>query len=149
MKIETSLLNAVRFPADSNTKLHFHTGNVDAESPTVVDSAVGDKLFLRSKNPSVPLPLIDSATPYGAGADEFTGFRFSIGFDENYATTAASEPPEKPEFISDLVDRFRMSLFVKPEVATTGGARVLVAGVPGMFGVYQQDSYLNMITSVM
>ena len=45
MKIETTLLNAVRFPVLSGlTKLHVHTGNVVTERPTLLEPDVGPRM---------------------------------------------------------------------------------------------------------
>lgn len=138
MKIETSLLNAVRFPVDDTTVLHLHTGDVDPKSPTVVKPAIGPKVYLRQSTSSDLLPLIDAATPYGAGADSLTSFQFRKDEYKNYLTTAKSESPVLPAAL-DLQDAFRLSLFLRLDEADTGGELALIAGVPGRFELVQQD----------
>ena len=137
MKIETPLLNAVRFPVDDTTVLHLHTGDVDPLSPTVVKPEVGPKVYLRKVADSYP--DTDAATPYGEGRASLTGFQFNVDLlDRNYATTAKSEHPVLPAAL-DLRDALRLSLFLRPDDDDTGGQPALIAGIPGRFELVQQD----------
>ncbi len=141
MKIEIPLTNAVRFPLDSDTALHVTTEATDPNNPLLIRPEVGPALFLREENPEDRYPATDTPTPYGSGVSAITGLLFSAGDDGNFATTARSDTPTLPSSL-DIRSALRVSLFLRPDSDDTGGEKVLIAGVPDRFGLYQQDQTL-------
>jgi hypothetical protein len=141
MKIEIPLTNAVRFPLGSDTALHVTTEDVDPNNPLFVKPEVGPALFLSEENSEDRYPATDTPTPYGSGVSAITGYLFSANDDGNFATTARSGTPTLPSSL-DIRSALRVSLFLRPDSDDTGGEKVLIAGVPDRFGLYQQDQTL-------
>ena len=143
MKIELSLLNAVRFETGESTRLHVHTRNVDPQNTLLIRPDVGPNFHLKRRTEEDAFPVSDAATPYGAGRAEMTAFVFGTkgGFEENFATTAGTSTPELPEDL-DLTSSFRMSLFLRPDEVPSDIK--LIAGVPGRFCLYQQNDALKL-----
>ena len=142
MKTEATLLNGQRFVTDEHTRLHLHTGDVSPEIPNLVVPEVGPKVHLRMDYGTYP--KVDNPTPYGAGRTERTAFGFSwdLANARNYASTASSDNPIIPEELDGLTEQFRLSLFFRPDTDETSGDKALIAGMPGQFGLYQQDDKL-------
>lgn len=67
MKIEVSLLNAVRFWTDDNTRLHVHTELVDSKNDLLIVPEIGPRMHLREADELSQPPELDAPTPYGFG----------------------------------------------------------------------------------
>jgi hypothetical protein len=148
MRTEIPLLNAVRFPVDETTALHLHTGHVDPLAPDKAEPEVGPPVFLRVASSLYALPIVDEASPYGEDSSALTAFRFgqvlAATQQRNYATTARSSDPVLPTALAEIKSAFRLSLFLRLDSLDTGGDRVLIAGMPGRLGLYQQDATLRL-----
>ncbi len=153
MKIDISLQTPTRFQPDDNTVLHFHTGHVSPRKPLVVKSGEGPSLYLRKAPDAAHYPESDASTPYGFGRSVMTAFSLRLDDFENYISSASSDSPSLEDRINQITDRFRLSLFFKPEMDAddeyfddypTETKGVLIAGVPGRFGLYQFEEKLRL-----
>jgi hypothetical protein len=144
MKIQVPMTNAVRFKTGEATSLYFNTTDVDSLKPHKIISSVGPNLHSRCNIPDRLFPRIDEPTPYGEDADELVSLRFGEDLSPNYATTADSETPTRPTDIN-IRDAFRLSLFLRPDTIETDTERVLIAGIPNRFGLYQSNAKLELM----